>query len=318
MKQIKSVIISLNGGLGNQLFQLAAGLSLACKEKLILTSEFGLPRRSQDGAIELMSFQLPERISLQDPLHHFRFLKKVAGLLLRVSTKPDQFKKNSVVIFFLKLLSRFIFTIHYRKSTSIFLMKGLGFSSIKHLKNQNLFFGYFQSYIWVDDPKVKTEMMKLDLKTPCQQISKYSELSRVEKPLIVHVRLGDYLLEKDFGIPSPEYYSNAIKKALTLGTFQSIWLFSDTLDEARKYLPNELSLKIREFNSEDFCTSLSFQIMRLGHGYVIANSTFSWWAAYLTRSQGVPVIAPDPWFKSIPQPKLLIPPSWILEKSKFE
>jgi len=194
----------------------------------------------------------------------------------------------------------------------------LGFSSIKHLKNQNLFFGYFQSYIWVDDPKIKAEMMSLDLKTPCQQISIYSELSRVEKPLIVHVRLGDYLFEKDFGIPSPKYYSSAITKALSLGTFHSIWLFSDSLEEARRYLPNELSVKIRKFHSVEFSTSLSFQIMRLGYGYVIANSTFSWWAAYLTRSQGAPVIAPDPWFKSIPQPKLLIPTSWILEKSEFE
>lgn len=100
MKQIKRVIISLNGGLGNQLFQLAAGLALARKEKLILTSDFGLPRRTQDGAIELMYFQLPERIGLQDSQHHFRFLKKVAGLLLRVSTKQDKSKKNSIIIFF--------------------------------------------------------------------------------------------------------------------------------------------------------------------------------------------------------------------------
>ena len=318
MKQVKRVIISLNGGLGNQLFQLAAGLSLAREEKLILTSDFGLPRRTKDGAIELMSFQLPGRVSLQDSLRHFRLPKKIGSLLLRLSTKHNQSKANSVAILFLKILSHFIYTFHFRKKTSIFLMKGLGFSNVRHLKSQNLFFGYFQSYVWVDDPKIKIEMMNLDLKMPCSQISKYSELSRVEKPLIVHVRLGDYRFEKDFGIPSPDYYSKAITKALSLGTFHSIWLFSDTLVEAKKFLPNDLSLKIRKFNSEDFSTSLSFQIMRFGHGYVIANSTFSWWAAYLTRSQGAPVIAPDPWFKSIPQPKLLIPASWSLEKSEFK
>jgi hypothetical protein len=50
--------------------------------------------------------------------------------------------------------------------------------------------------------------------------------------------------------------------------------------------------------------------MRYFSGYVISNSTFAWWAAFLRHNQEVPVYAPDPWFKMINDPKMLIPENW--------
>jgi hypothetical protein len=51
--------------------------------------------------------------------------------------------------------------------------------------------------------------------------------------------------------------------------------------------------------------------MRLGEGYVIANSTFSWWGAYLSRSSNPLIIAPRPWFSKVESPRDLIPDSWL-------
>jgi len=50
--------------------------------------------------------------------------------------------------------------------------------------------------------------------------------------------------------------------------------------------------------------------MRLGTGYVLSNSTFGWWAAYLARMEPKVVVVPDPWFKKIDEPLGLIPIGW--------
>ena len=70
------------------------------------------------------------------------------------------------------------------------------------------------------------------------------------------------------------------------------------------------SLPIRWIDSVDDSVVATLQAMRLGRGYVIANSTFSWWAAYLSLNPGVEVVAPSPWFMGMEDPKELIPPNW--------
>ena len=79
---------------------------------------------------------------------------------------------------------------------------------------------------------------------------------------------------------------------------------------AREFLPKDCGLPIRMIDQVNGSTALTFEIMRLGYGYVLANSTFSWWAAYLTRNLEVEVVAPEPWFIGHPDPDLLIPRDW--------
>ena len=65
MKKSRTTIVSLTGGLGNQLFQLAAGLYAAQGEKLSLEWTIGRPRLNANGLAEISSFQLPENVSLE-------------------------------------------------------------------------------------------------------------------------------------------------------------------------------------------------------------------------------------------------------------
>jgi hypothetical protein len=58
-------------------------------------------------------------------------------------------------------------------------------------------------------------------------------------------------------------------------------------------------------------TIFSFQVMRLGHDYIISNSTFSWWAAAMTLNQNARVCVPNPWFKALEPPSDMIPKEWI-------
>ena len=137
-----------------------------------------------------------------------------------------------------------------------------------------------------------------------------------EKPIIVHVRLGDYLNEKDFGVLSEEYYQSSIRDLWASGEYGAIWAFSDEPERAGSFLPQELSSQIFWVPQEGLSSVQVLQLLRLGHAYVIGNSTFSWWGAFLSYKENPVVISPEPWFLNLPEPNNLIPPDWKRSKAR--
>jgi hypothetical protein len=61
---------------------------------------------------------------------------------------------------------------------------------------------------------------------------------------------------------------------------------------------------------KDISPSETLELMRYGRAYVIANSSFSWWGAYLRMNHRASVYAPKKWFKGMEDPADLIPPDW--------
>jgi hypothetical protein len=91
----------------------------------------------------------------------------------------------------------------------------------------------------------------------------------------VHVRRGDYIEHSDlFTNLGPDYYREAM--ALTQGPYL---VFSDDLDWCRRYLPDDSVFMDRNRDYEDLFLMTSCQ------EHVIANSTFSWWGAWLAQSR---------------------------------
>jgi hypothetical protein len=97
----------------------------------------------------------------------------------------------------------------------------------------------------------------------------------------------------------------------TLEKYDSIWLFSDEPNEALKLMSFELRGIIHVVQDFRDSPSKTLEIMRCGSGYVIGNSSFSWWAAFLSNSHTPTVIAPNTWFQGLPEPRMLIPENWI-------
>jgi hypothetical protein len=315
MKKNLNIVLSLTGGLGNQLFQLAAGLYLSKCNLLTVSTRYGRPRRNNEGQVEIFSFHLPSQVVIDKPGKSNRFISKVAGYLLRVGVVPRKFENFSFFARLLRILGFIAFSIERRQIIDVFYSKDIGYSDLRIKSTRTLLFGYFQTFSWVSEPLVKQSMMSLHTRNGSEIVDKFKRLAEIEKPLVVHVRLGDYLAEKNFGVPSKNYYEQGIDYILSIGKCSKVWLFSDNIEMAQNYVVGNQNGHVRTFSPSDFSTSVTFDIMRLGFGYVIANSSFSWWAAYLCENSNVEVVAPDPWFVNIPEPKKLMPTNWKRLKS---
>ena len=140
--------------------------------------------------------------------------------------------------------------------------------------------------------------------------SKWLELSLLEKPLVVQIRLGDYLNERDFGLLGKSYFNQAIERVMNVSDVKSIWLFSNDIATARTVISEKYSDLVREIDS-NLNSAETLQIMRLGSAFVISNSTFGWWGAFLSHSDNPIVVCPYPWFAELESPSEMFPPNWL-------
>jgi hypothetical protein len=133
-----------------------------------------------------------------------------------------------------------------------------------------------------------------------------------ENPIIIHIRRGDYAFEPDFGVLSSAYYRDGLNFLKSKGAEGRVWAFTDDHVWAAEILQSSglINLDIEIVDDSGLLTGEVFELMRFGSAYVIANSSFSWWAAYLSKIEGALVVAPDPWFIGLPEPAELIPPIW--------
>jgi hypothetical protein len=138
----------------------------------------------------------------------------------------------------------------------------------------------------------------------------YREMAHDQKPIVVHVRLGDYELEKGIGLLPNSYYIDALEVALKEYPDSPIWVFSNDLPKTKERFL-DLQFKDVLFIEDNWnSASATFEVMRLGSAFVIANSSFSYWAAMLSKDPNPLVIAPKPWFQGTLSPNAILPGNW--------
>jgi hypothetical protein len=303
-------ILFLTGGLGNQLFQLAHGLSVT-RGRLLIDPVHGHPRISKSGVPDLFEFTLPSETAVCNQAYS-NFISRVLGYNLRLGIIPNKVEKIRAFKFLVILVSSAAISLHYRRKLKVRIATGVGFDPSLDLDTtEKMIIGYFQSFMWLRNNEVKTLMRSIQPRNPS---SKYLQLLTeisVEPTLILHLRLGDYLNEPAFGTPDPKYFQDGLTRLRDeLGNFR-VWAFSDQPELARLLLKTEVGGNLSWVDDEGLTSSETLELMRHGAGFLLANSTFSWWAAMLRHSESAPVIAPTPWFKDMEEPYLLIPPEWI-------
>jgi hypothetical protein len=137
------------------------------------------------------------------------------------------------------------------------------------------------------------------------------------KAVCVHVRRGDYLTPKGqfLGFVGTDYYERAIALLKTKIDAPHFYVFSDDIDWCKQSLRFDSPHTFVETgeNGED-TTEQDFQLMTLCRHFIIANSTFSWWAAWKgTRGTDDFVTAPHRWFSGPQRSSTdIIPSRWTV------
>lgn len=166
------------------------------------------------------------------------------------------------------------------------------------IKKDTFFDGYFQS------PKYFNTIRK-DLLKELVPKTKYNHeelqfLNLIEnsESVCVSIRLGDYLNNSTHQVCTKDYYLKAMKKIKQLYPNCKFFIFSDEVKKAEKIFQFEYPVIYDSGKMKDY---ISLSIMSKCKHFIISNSSFSWWAQYLSTNVNKTVIAPNKWFaKDVP------------------
>lgn len=285
------VVVKLMGGLGNQMFQFAFGLAVAKErnEKMFLDIS------------SLVNKELEGNNPRDYELGIFTYHVQKTNIL-----------RSKYQIFFLKLLKKMNFSFLLSH-----IIEGKNVELLKEKQCVTYLEGYWQSedYFKKYEPEIKKcfefrPNSSEENKTLLNKISSKNSVS-------IHVRRGDYVSDYQtnqfHGVSSMEYYEQAIiylKKKLIKPFF---FVFSDDPE----WVLQNFNLDKNESEIVDFnFGNKSFEDLRLMKSCehnIIANSSFSWWGAWLNSNPQKIVIAPKKWFANSikeSQSQNIVPKEW--------
>lgn len=283
------VIVRLHGGLGNQMFQYAVGKSLSSK----LGVPLGLDIRD---------------LTKGETTNDFTFRKYELNYF---SIEGEVFLSSPSFLggFFFKYFSK------YKRYVEPSFYYD---SSFNKLKDNVYLDGFWQSEKYFNN--IRSELVNdFQINKPfslseynCNLINRIQSINSVS----LHIRRGDYVSNSEaaqvHGVCSLEYYFLAIEYILNYTENPKLFIFSDDILWAKDNFDHlNLEIEFVEGNLGDD-SYIDLHLMRLCKHNIIANSTFSWWAAWLNQNSSKIVIAPKTWFNSGSiDSRDLIPPNWI-------
>lgn len=290
-----TVVTRIRGGLGNQLFCYAAGRALA--HRLGADLVLDCTRRHPDWPLHLDRYAIQARFLHDGPSNvrdRYSKLQRRYGTLVaevhRAFPRTVQVAGQAFCIF----EERHPFA-YERK-----------FGSLRGPVYLN---GYWQSFRYFESawPVIRAELQpKVDFTD--QNKGWLERITSSRHPICLHVRRGDYL-KTAFGLCSSTYYENAVATMRDrVGSDAVFFVFSDDLSWCRRHLSISDPVFVEGNESHPVSELL---LMATCRHHIIANSTFSWWAAWLGRHPQQVVIAPDPWISIVPTCPDLIPGAWI-------
>lgn len=286
------IIVKLKGGLGNQMFQYAMGKNIAHVHGMQLKFDIlDFPDHNQ-RVYALDKFNVDTQKASQDEIFNLKyqnrnFLKKI---LRRAHKKSSNYIQEKDFILCKKILSI---------NGSVYID------------------GYWQSEKYFKDNKAIIQY-DFSIKHPLKgKNKKYSQLISSCDSVSMHIRRGDYVsnpvANNIHGICDTAYYKycvDLIRQHLKLPHF---FIFSDEPAWVHENINLDFPFTIVDHNNTENAFE-DMRLMSLCQHNIIANSSFSWWGAWLNSNPHKIVIAPQRWFtdknKNIKTTNL-VPDRWL-------
>jgi hypothetical protein len=285
--------VKLMGGLGNQMFQFAFGYSMAKNNNtsfFIDQSELlnfsDLNSKGVKRVFDLEIFKLQNA-----SLFYKGVISEKTNFLFRNLNKliPISCRKYFVERFF-----------SYDKS-----LKKINFKKIT-------FEGYWQSYKYFEefDAEIRSVFINENGIIPESKMLFKEILGK--NSACVNVRRGDFVSNSYHGVQDIEYYKNAFEILVSKQNIDTFYIFSDDIEWCEnnfEFIENKIFV---HHTHKGYKFGNYFELMRNCKHFIIPNSSFAWWAAWLGNNSDKVVICPLNWFSN-PQINTgdLIPKNWV-------
>ena len=297
------------GGLGNQLFQLAAAMSLKTKEENYLAMDIlGAAKCNEDGNPEIMDFEIEKLVNLCIRKTQQSKNKLIKTQLIISNKVYQNHSMNKILSIILKIFSLITSQI---VGIRVLSPNGLGWDAkLKHPRKEFTLLGNFHSFVYVNE-QIRTHLREnLKSRIKSDDFNRFQELAVADNPTGIHIRLGDYLLLDELNVIDKEYFAKAVEVFESKNPETRYWIFTNNSELALTYLPRHIAPRCT-YVPDNLNSAQTLELMWLCQNYIISNSTFSWWGAYLSKTQNPLVIAPKNWFKTLAEPRDICPIDWV-------
>lgn len=269
------IIVRMRGGLGNQMFQYAACKTLALLKNTELKLDDYSYKTFGKRELELYKFSIVERLASEKEINDFLGSYKFIRYIHRRINTP--------------FLSKFIYRQPFFHFDEDFFM----------IPDNAYVSGYFQSQKYFEPCKDKIRKIFWQPELLQGVNEKLMNIILSTNSVSVHIRRGDKVLNPKYayfyGSLDIEYYKNALNKISQYFDNLKFYVFSDDISWCKQNLPGEYNY---EYISNNTGKNSYLDILLMGccNHNIIANSSFSWWGAWLNNNSGKMVIAPKKWF----------------------
>lgn len=287
------IITQLLGGLGNQMFQYALGRALSA-------------RHATNLKLDTASFETYRLRTYA--LRHFNIVAE--------EISPTELRELGLVQKAGTRVGRFVARMLRPPTIAVIDERSFEFDpAVLEAPARCYLRGYWQSpkYFAAIEPTIRQELTCRE--APDGENGRAAERISNSCSVSVHVRRGDYVesatTNRFHGVCSPAYYRAAEDHLRLQLPDARLFVFSDDPDWAEQNLRFVSPATFFRHNGpgRDY---EDLRLMSLCKHHIIANSTFSWWGAWLCRNPGKIVIAPQNWFREAGQStRDLIPDTWI-------
>lgn len=302
---MRQIVVELKGGLGNQLFQYATGRALAHRHGCRLVLDLSWfeqidPGTTTPRAFSLAPFGLPATL-------------RGSGARGNSGTSASSawLQRATRKVLALKAGAR-----RRLNGTTVYRERGFAFDAgLQAVQPPAELYGYWQSERYFEPV---ANLLRQEIGQP-RVLGTASQrlLADIQagEAICLHVRRGDYITNQHaaslHGTCSPAYYAEALRRVAGGLTAPTVFVFSDDPAWVRGNLAfNVASVVVDANGPEDAHEDL--WLMAACRHFVIANSSLSWWGAWLGSHADKRVVAPDRWFAGGDQDTHdLLPAAWI-------